>query len=269
MGTSGIAWLLALAVASGAALAQTPAVDPESTQRTARWQQLRHAFFGDRLVRDGQAVLTLDAPPRALDPAQVPIGLSWTGPARLKGLYLVIDNNPSPLAARFTFGLTADPRLLKLQVRVNEYTSVHAIAETQAGDLYMVEKFVKATGGCSAPVAATDTEALKETGRMTVKWFQGTPMSTSMLAQLTVRHPNFSGMQMDQLTRHFTPAHYIRSVEASHAGGAVFSMVSDISLSTDPVITFACEPGTNSTLKVVVQDTRNATFTQDFAIPAK
>jgi len=35
--------------------------------------------------------------------------------ARLKGVYVVIDGNPSPLAAHFTFGPKADPRSLKMR----------------------------------------------------------------------------------------------------------------------------------------------------------
>jgi sulfur-oxidizing protein SoxY len=58
----------------------------------------------------------------------VPLGLTIRSKP-VKAIYLVIDNNPSPLAGHITFGAAADPASLKLRVRVNEYTLIHAIAE--------------------------------------------------------------------------------------------------------------------------------------------
>jgi len=34
-----------------------------------------------------------------------------------------------------------------------------------------------------------------------------------------IRHPNFNGMQMNQITRYFTPARFIRTIDASYDGG--------------------------------------------------
>ena len=57
-----------------------------------------------------------------------------------------------------------------------------------------------------------------------------------------IRHPNFNGMQMDQITRDFTPPRFIRTIDASYDGAPIFHLDSDISLSTDPVITFGFVP---------------------------
>src|SRR5262249_23399432 len=96
-----------------------PADDPA---RIERWNGLREALFGKRAVVDGTAVIQLDAPARALDAALVPLTLTVTGSHPVKGIYLFIDNNPSPLAGHITFGPRADPGTVKLRVRVNEYT---------------------------------------------------------------------------------------------------------------------------------------------------
>ena len=107
-----------------------PSDDPA---RVERWNALREAIFGKRQVIDGTAVIQLEAPARALDAALVPLTLTLAGGKSVKGVYLVIDNNPSPLAGHLTFGPRADPGSVKLRVRVNEYTLIHAVAEAEDG----------------------------------------------------------------------------------------------------------------------------------------
>ncbi len=221
------------------------------------------------MLKDGAGVIQLDAPPRALDAALVPVSLEITGGKPVKGVYLVIDANPSPLAAHFTFGPKADPRTLKLRVRVDQYTDVHAIAEAQDGQLYVATKFVKAAGGCSAPAGSDDAEALKDIGRMKLRVLGDFSPGQPLQAQLMVRHPNFNGMQMNQLTRYYTPARFIRTVDATYEGANIFHLDSDISLSTDPVITFGFVPQSQGKMTIVVKDSSNATFDRSFDVPGE
>jgi sulfur-oxidizing protein SoxY len=236
--------------------------------RTARWTELQHAIFGDRPVLDGNGFIDIEAPPRALDAALVPIALTLKGDKTIKGLYLVIDDNPGPLAGHFVFGPDADPRVLKLRVRVNAYTNIHAVAETRDNQLYSVAKFVKAAGGCSAPAGADDEKALQEIGRMKLKLLEPFAAGKPLQAQLMIRHPNFNGMQMNQVSRLYTPARFIRSIDVSFNGSQVLHLDSDISLSTDPVITFGFVPREKGQLKVVVLDTADAKFGESFDVPA-
>jgi sulfur-oxidizing protein SoxY len=240
----------------------------ENAARAERWQALQKALFADRKVEDGTGIIQLDAPPRALDAALVPIGLQLTTKEPVKGLYLVIDNNPSPLAAHFTFGPKADPRNVKLRVRVNEYTLMHAIAETQNGRLYMTEKFVKAAGGCSAPAGSDDKEALRDVGRMKLRLLGEYQPGQPLQAQLMVRHPNFNGMQMNQITRYFTPPRFIRTTDVSYEGEKIFTLESDIAISTDPVFTFGFIPEREGQIKVAIRDSDDASFEQSFQVPA-
>ena len=249
------------------AVCRAQAPDEEALARAQRWQALQEAIFGDRVMRDGSGVIELDVPPRALDAALVPVGLRLVGDQPVKALYLVIDNNPSPLSAHVTFGPTADPRSMTLRVRVDEYTLMHAIAETQDGRLYLAEKFVKAAGGCSAPAGSTTEQALKEIGRMKLKLLGEFTAGKPLQAQLMIRHPNFNGMQMDQITRYYTPARFIRTTEVTYEGSRVFHLESDISISTDPVIVFGFVPTAKGKLKVVVRDTDDETFAHTFDVP--
>lgn len=241
--------------------------DEDNQDRAARWKQLQESIFPHRQVLDSGGIITVDAPPRALDAALVPVELHITSSKPVKGVYLIIDDNPAPMAAHFVFGPKADPRDLKLRVRVNAYTNMHAIAETQDGQLHAATKFVKAAGGCSAPAGPDDTAALADLGRMKLRLLGDFKAGKPMQAQLMIRHPNFNGMQMNQITRYFTPARFIRTVDATYDGGQVFHLDADISLSTDPVITFGFVPREKGQMKVVAQDSSNATFDHTFDVP--
>jgi sulfur-oxidizing protein SoxY len=269
----GVTWKLMLSVAclAGAQMstsAPASAAATDDAARSARWTQLQQAIFKDRRVLDGTGVLDLQAPARALDAALVPLTVTMTGSPAVKRLYIVIDNNPSPLAGRFTFGPAADPRTLKVRMRVNEYTDVRAVAETADGKLYAVSKFVKAAGGCSAPAGGDDAEALEDLGRMKVRLLDDFSPGKPIQAQLMVRHPNFNGMQMNQLTRYYTPAHFIRAIDVTYAGENVLRVESDITLSTDPVITFGFVPRKKGALSVLVEDSKDLRFERAFDVPA-
>ncbi len=260
---------LALTLIAGCGLTAAHAAPPndEEAERAARWRDLQHALFADRPIGDGSGWLNIEAPARALDAALVPVALTITGAKPIKGIYLVIDNNPGPLAGHFIFGPQGDPHSLKLRVRVNAYTYMHAVAETRDGQLYSVARFVKAAGGCSAPAGGDERQALQDLGRIKVRLLRPFVAGKPMEAQLMIRHPNFNGMQMDQVTRMVTPAMFIRTIDVSYDGAQVMHLDSDISLSSDPVIDFGFIPPQKGQLKVLVRDTKDATFGQSFDVP--
>ena len=137
-------------------------------------------------------------------------------------------------------------------------------AETADGKLYAVEKFVKAAGGCSAPAGSKDPESLKSIGQMKLRLLSEFAAGKPVQAQLMVRHPNFNGMQMDQITRLYAPAHFINSIDITFAGERVLHVESDIALSTDPVITFGVVPRGLGTLKVEVKDSKGQSYVREF-----
>lgn len=112
------------------------------------WTDIRAALYGEREIRDGAGVISLDAPVRAHDAAIVPIRIDalmpQTAERHIKAVTLVIDQNPAPIAG--TFHLTPESGIASVatRVRVNQYTDVRAIAETSDGELYMASRFVKA-----------------------------------------------------------------------------------------------------------------------------
>ncbi|HWK46300.1 MAG TPA: quinoprotein dehydrogenase-associated SoxYZ-like carrier [Stellaceae bacterium] len=244
--------------------------EEDDAARQARWQDLRHAVFGDRQVEEGAGIITLDAPPRALDAALVPIAIDLVGPAKVTAVYLVIDENPSPLAGTVHFGPAADTRELRLRVRVDAYTLMHAVAETEDGRLFVAETFVKAAGGCSAPSTKDQKLALERLGQMKLKPVgEASANKSGETMQLLISHPNSNGMQMDQLTRNYTPARFIQDIRVTRGAALVFDLEADISLSEDPAITFGLLGKAPGPLAVEVHDSANATFKQSFELPGK
>ncbi len=265
-----------LAVAVTLAAAMPAAAEEDEAARAARWQELKSAVFGERPVLDGTGVITLEAPVRALDAALVPVSISLSagggaGGGKVRAVWLLVDGNPSPLAGTFKFGPAADPRSLKTRVRVDQYTLVHAVAETEDGRLFASERYVKAAGGCSAPSTKDAKLAMSRLGQMRLRLegegalVEGEPAT----AHLLISHPNNNGMQMDQVSRHFVPARYIQDVTVRYGNDVILDVDADISLSEDPVITFGFRPQGPGPMRVDMQDSTRATFHQEFALAGR
>jgi len=133
-------------LAASRARAGTPDEDP--------WPALAEQIFNNRPLADGAAVIAIDAPYRAEDAAVVPLTLRALprdgDPREVRKITLVIDANPSPLAATFTLGAGGHVDTIATRVRVDDYTNIHAVAELSDGKLYAATRYVKAAGGCSA-----------------------------------------------------------------------------------------------------------------------
>jgi len=264
---------LGLALAGVAPVADVLAADPASVdastqpERVARWKAIAAQIFGDREIEPTETLIKLDAPTRAEDAALVPVTLTMPEQDTIKSVYLVIDDNPSPLAAHVIFGPAAYPGSLQLRVRIDTYTNVHAVAETRDGRLFGTVAFVKASGGCSAPAGVSDEEAMTGMGEMRLRFAQGAAPGQPTQTTLMIRHPNFNGMQMDQVTRNYTPPRYIDKVSVSHGSSKVFDLETDISLSTHPVITFSLVADGNNPVNVSVSDTKNGRWEQSFEVP--
>jgi len=89
-----------------------------------------------------------------------------------------------------------------------------------------------------------------------------------MTADLLISHPNFNGMQMNPVTRLYTPARYVQSVSVTQGGQSVFTMQGDISLAEDPAISFGFRPAGAAPLDVEVSDSAKAVFHQSFPLAA-
>ncbi|NML15848.1 quinoprotein dehydrogenase-associated SoxYZ-like carrier [Azohydromonas caseinilytica] len=246
----------------------------EELENNPRWLQQREALFGARAIVEDEALISLQAPARAEDAAVVPIavraGLVQGQQGRfIRRLVLIIDNNPSPLAAQIEFGPASGRADLETRVRIDEYGFVRAIAEFSDGRLAMSKRFVKASGGCSAP-PGKDAEAARATlGRMRLAVQEDAPAGQPLRAQLMVSHPNDSGLVMDQATRLYTKAQYVRRIELAYAGQPVLKAEVDFSLSENPHLRFWLKPEPRGgELVARVDDTEGRHFEQRLQLAA-
>ncbi|MBA2491431.1 MAG: quinoprotein dehydrogenase-associated SoxYZ-like carrier [Gammaproteobacteria bacterium] len=235
------------------------------------WASLKQKHFGDRPIARGAGVIGLDAPVRAEDAAIVPITIKDLLPAdgkrRIDKMWLVIDNNPVPMSAIFDFTPLAGRAHIATRVRVDAYTTMRAIARTDDGKLYMASRFVKASGGCSAPASKDPDAAQGSLGEMRLKMGEQ-PASLGEIrdVQLMLRHPNHTGLQMNQLTRLYVPAHFVRKISVTYAGDPVLDMDTTFSLSEDPSLRFSFKPRAPGELSVRVVDNRQMRFAESLQI---
>ncbi len=237
------------------------------------WPGLVQDIFNNRPMQDGTDVIAIDMPARAEDASVVPVTLqSKLGPTdsrRIRTITLVIDQNPAPMAAKFTLGPDANVTAISTRVRVNNYTNVHAVAELSDGQLYVTKIYVKASGGCSAPAAKNPEEAKAHIGQMRYRQFtQASDGATSGTreAQVMIGHPNNSGLQMDQLTQLYIPAFFIDQLRLSQDDSLVLAMEGGISISEDPNIRFTYVSNGAKRFRAEAKDTQGHVFEHEWPV---
>ncbi|HEY1412320.1 MAG TPA: quinoprotein dehydrogenase-associated SoxYZ-like carrier [Rhodopila sp.] len=234
------------------------------------WPALAPQIFPDRVLRDGSKLLAIDAPYRAEDAAVVPVALRTTLPAgdnrQVRKITLVIDANPSPVAAVFTLAPQAGIDSISTRVRVDDYTNVHAVAELSDGQLYVATRYVKAAGGCSAPALKQTADAIP----IGTLRFRELPAAdpAQREAQVMVRHPNYSGMQMDQLTRLYIPADFVEKLRVWQGDQLLLTVEGGISISENPAFRFSFKPTEAKTFRVDGGDSDGKHFSGSFPAQA-
>jgi sulfur-oxidizing protein SoxY len=234
------------------------------------WREIANNAFNGRPLADGSGLITLEMPARAEDAAVVPVMMRANLPPgdtrTLRSLTLVIDENPSPVAATFNVG--PGVTMISTRVRVNSHTKVHAVAELSDDRLYVVDTFVKASGGCSAPMANNSEDAAK-IGQMQFRQFTKTaaePASTPREAQIMIRHPNNSGLQRDQVTLYYIPLFIVRQLRVWQGDQLVLEMDGGISISENPNIRFSYVPNGASTFRAEAVDTDGHVFKGEWPV---
>lgn len=83
-----------------------------------------------------------------------------------------------------------------------------------------------------------------------------------------IRHPNYSGMQMDQLTRLYIPAHFIKSVKIRQGQDLLLSVESGISIAENPVFRFDYLSNGSPTFSAEIEDSDGRSFHQEWSATA-
>lgn len=226
------------------------------------WESIREEVYGSREMLNGSRVIKLSAPYRPEDvmqtrlQAQVQLDRGQT----IKTIAFVVDNNPMPVAARFTLGQKRREANFATNIRLNEGSDVHVVVETGDGTLYVVEQHVKFAGGqasCSAPPAGDPEEIKANMGKMRLKLLSD-PVTQSRQPQRVayeLNHPNHTGMVLDQLTLLYVPLMMVKKIEAWHGHEMVFEMEGSITMSQNPSVEFDFLTNGAETLTFTAEDT--------------
>ncbi len=242
---------------------------------TEVWDKVRTSLFGEMPVTEDQQgrIITLETPKRAMDAAIVPVAIrsqiEQTPDRYIEKIWLVVDNNPSPVGAEFTMTPKTGRASIETRIRIEEYTNVRAIARLNDGSVYMATKFVKASGGCSAPAGKDLAAAKKNMGRMRLRVSEPPTTGEPTLAQLMISHPNVSGLAMDQLTRNYAPPHFVRHVEVRYRDELILEAEVDFTISENPNFRFWFVPEKDGELVARVIDSEDLAFNESLRIKTR
>ncbi|HEX7440064.1 MAG TPA: quinoprotein dehydrogenase-associated SoxYZ-like carrier, partial [Caldimonas sp.] len=180
-----------------------------------------------------------------------------------KRLYLLVDKNPSPVAAVLDLTTEVGQADFETRLRVDEYSHVRVIAELSNGELHMDSRYVKTSGGCSAP---PNRDALNLIGKTVLKVSEHVTMNQPTVADVTVVHPNDTGFELNQVTVMYIPAHFVRSIKVSFDGRRVFDADLDFSISENPTLRFNFVPHGQGQLKAEVEDSKDGHWVGTLAV---
>jgi len=253
-----------------------------------RWESMRLQLFDEREIDELGGVITLNMPGRAFDSARVPVTINSISPQSddryIEKIYLIVDNNPLPVAGTFTFEPNKGWDTISTELRVNEYTSARVVAEMNTGELFMDSSFIKAVGGCSAPPSSYERSDKSLLGKFDAQFSEvrteygltddapkfsaseDVQIEVPLLAEIRITHPNASGMQFDQFTRTYIPPHYIHTMGVEFNGDQLFKLDTNFSMSQDPKLGFNFSPPSEGELLIYAIDSKDKRFEQVFNI---
>jgi len=260
-------WLLGLS--AGAPL---PAVAAQQSPVDVWATFLKPKYFKDVTLIEDDTVITLRTPYRAEDAAFTPVTIKAQFPQTperyVERIYIVVDNNPEPLAGVFHLTPESGRADLALRLRIDSYTNVRAIAVLNDGEHHMVTNFVKAQGGCSAPLGSDYQAAMERLGQMNFRTVGSRTPEDALVGQLMLSHPNVTGMQKDQKTQLIRPAHFVKSVKLFYNDTLIMTAETGISISEDPSFRFFFRPHDGGELRAEVVDSEGREFRHTFKVDA-
>jgi sulfur-oxidizing protein SoxY len=259
-----------MALLVGVFVMATPAWSEELLE-AGMWESvLKDTYFKGVTILEDKDIIELTTPYRAEDAAMTPVGITAKIPQTperfIQTIHVFVDKNPQPQVGVFHLTPGMGKADLSLRVRIDSYTNVRAVAVLNNGEHHMTANFVKATGGCSAPLGADLKAAMQRIGRMKFKTVGETKPGEPATGQLQVSHPNLTGLQMDQKTRVFTPAHYVKKIAVTYNDKPVLNADVGFSLSADPNLRFFFTPGKGGKVKVEVDDSKDMHWAQEFEV---
>ena len=269
-----IAYIALILISVPAARADVMPPDWRQKLSDQAWEEnSRHAAFQDReIIEDAeQSVLEIRVPYAAEDATLAPVTIHTKIPQTdelyIQRIHVFIDKNPVPLVGVFDFTPASGKADLAMRVRINDHTYVRAVADLSTGELYMVKSFTRARGACSAPPPKSIGDSIANMGQMKMKLIGDVEYSKPNLMQIRIKHPNITGLQPMRIGSHVhPPAHFINTLNVNYNGVPVMKAILTFAISMDPSLRFFFVPENGGTLTVSATDTKNASWSSDFAV---
>jgi sulfur-oxidizing protein SoxY len=256
-----LAAALAAPWAAGAAPGGLP-VDAADGDSSPQWDKLRVKLFGTRPIAALPSKVELIVPKRAAFGASVPVKvrskIPQTPQLYVKRLYLLVDKNPSPVSAVLDLTPDIGQADLETRLRVDEYSHIRVVSELSNGELHTDSRYVKVSGGCSAP---PNRDQLHNIGKTVFKLPNGVTMNAPTPADVSVVHPNDTGFELNHITVMFIPPHFVRSLKVTYAERKLFDADLDFSISENPTFRFNFVPRGPGELKAEVEDSKEGRYT--------
>lgn len=256
--------------------AHAAAADPDQNEN---WLQVKKMMFGERHVEPkAKNVVQLWIAKRAEDASTVPVlvraQFDQTADKYIKHLWIMIDNNPSPVGVKFSMTPETGRADIETRVRIEGYTPVRAVAELNDGSLWMDTSTINASGGCSAPIR--EGADLSQIGKMKFKFDQVEfTANQPVMAQLMIQHPNWSGLAQEAIISGDNPPpkapqpQFVREVKVFYDAKPVLTAEVDFTISENPNFRFHFLPKRSGQLRAEVVDTADLRFEHKVAIDLK
>ena len=239
------------------------------------WKDLKQLVFKDKTIEKLHGIVKIKAPYRATDDRRVPVGVSAKlKPGQsIKEVTIIIDENPMPVSATVTMEKRRTEFEFSTFMRFNGPSPLRVVLETDDGKFYMSETYVKTSGlgACASPPVGNPDELLADIGKMEL--FDKPKKEATRLASqsrrdahLKIKHPNLTGLQLDQITLRYILARFVKTIEVSQGNEKLFSVRGGISISQNPEISFDYLSNGSNELKFDVTDTDKTNFKQSFPI---
>ncbi len=173
--------------------------------------------------------INLDAPELSENGASVPVAFSTALPG-VKRVLLLVPKNPFALAAAFTLGEGAEPRLA-LRIKMNQTAEVLAVALLADGRTLMTRREVRITiGGCGQGIDGLVTQRAPEASKIRAQAAGNTTNVRVLLA-----HEMESGQRKDASGK-TVPAWHIQQIGILHNGKAALVAECGPSVAKNPLL---------------------------------
>ncbi len=238
------------------------------TDSSPEWEQLREKLFPGRSMESAASMVQLFVPLRAAYGASVPVRIVSKLPQNaglyVKKITLLVDKNPSPVSAVLELTPELGQADFETRLRVDEYSHIRVVSELSNGELHTDSRYVKVSGGCSAP---PNRDQLHNIGKTILKIPEGIKANEPTPVDVQVVHPNDTGFEMNQISLLYIPAHFVRSIRVSYAGRPLFDAELDFSISENPAFRFNFVPNAGGELKAEVVDSKEGRYGTTLRVP--